>query len=229
MKLKNLLLQNHWAHFNQTWHKASLGEGDSSLFKWKVQPFSKGIINEIAKIHWLIWKIIFSRTTVPISTKLDTKHPWVKGIQVCSNERFRPLSKGIINEIAKIHWLIWKIFFSRTTVPISTKLDTKLDIFRNSQNTLTFCAIFFSISKYKNKTEFFDYLNQLHPLVVNDPSFFDLFGVKPWKPYSFYVLWLSHRTVTFICGCRFENHLSSILVCSDFSWEWLRIVLLLQK
>ena len=29
----HLLLQNHWANFNQTWHKASLGEGDSSLFK----------------------------------------------------------------------------------------------------------------------------------------------------------------------------------------------------
>ena len=24
----HLLLQNHWANFNQTWHKASLGEGD---------------------------------------------------------------------------------------------------------------------------------------------------------------------------------------------------------
>ena len=31
-------------------------------------------------------KIFFSRTTEPISTKLGTKHPWVKGIQVCSNE-----------------------------------------------------------------------------------------------------------------------------------------------
>ena len=29
----HLLLQNHWAKFNQTWHKASLGKGDSSLFK----------------------------------------------------------------------------------------------------------------------------------------------------------------------------------------------------
>jgi hypothetical protein len=28
-----LLLHNHWANFNQTWHKSSLGEGDSSLFK----------------------------------------------------------------------------------------------------------------------------------------------------------------------------------------------------
>ena len=36
------LLQNHWANFNQTWHKASSGEGDSSLFKYRAPPFSKG-------------------------------------------------------------------------------------------------------------------------------------------------------------------------------------------
>jgi hypothetical protein len=30
---KNLLLQNHWANFNQTWHKSFLSEGDLSLFK----------------------------------------------------------------------------------------------------------------------------------------------------------------------------------------------------
>ena len=41
-KLESLLLQNHWANFNQTWPKASLGKGDSSLFKWRVLPFSKG-------------------------------------------------------------------------------------------------------------------------------------------------------------------------------------------
>ena len=38
----HLLLQNHWANFNQTWHKASLGDGDSSLFKWRAPSFSKG-------------------------------------------------------------------------------------------------------------------------------------------------------------------------------------------
>ena len=42
MKLKNLLLQNRWANFNQTWHKASLDDGDTSLFKCKAIPFSKG-------------------------------------------------------------------------------------------------------------------------------------------------------------------------------------------
>ena len=34
-KFKNLSLQNHCANFNQTWHKASLGERDSSFFKWR--------------------------------------------------------------------------------------------------------------------------------------------------------------------------------------------------
>ena len=29
----HLLLQNHLANFNQTWHKVFLGEGDSSLYK----------------------------------------------------------------------------------------------------------------------------------------------------------------------------------------------------
>ena len=29
----HLLLQNHWASFNQTWHNSSFGEGDSNLFK----------------------------------------------------------------------------------------------------------------------------------------------------------------------------------------------------
>ena len=35
----NLILQNNWVNFNHTWHKVSLGEGDSSLFKWRVTPF----------------------------------------------------------------------------------------------------------------------------------------------------------------------------------------------
>ena len=29
----HLLFQNHWINFNQTWHKTSLSEGDSSFFK----------------------------------------------------------------------------------------------------------------------------------------------------------------------------------------------------
>ena len=40
------------------------------------------------------FKIFFSRTTEPISTKHGTKHPLVKGIQVCSNEGLHPFSRG---------------------------------------------------------------------------------------------------------------------------------------
>ena len=46
-------------------------------------------------------KIFFSRTTEPISTKIGTKNPWVKGIQVCSNEEPCPSPRGDNNEIAK--------------------------------------------------------------------------------------------------------------------------------
>ena len=47
--------------------------------------FTSGDNYGIMKIQLRNLKI-FSRTTEPISTKLDTKHPWIKGIQVCSNE-----------------------------------------------------------------------------------------------------------------------------------------------
>ena len=62
---------------------------------------------------------------MPISTKLGTKYPWVKGIQVCSNEGPRPFPRGDNKEIAKIHVRTFKIFFLKTTEPISTKLGTK--------------------------------------------------------------------------------------------------------
>ena len=62
-------------------------------------PFQKGANYEIAKII----KNLFSRTTGPISTKLDTMHPWVKGIQVCSNEGPHPFPGGDNYEIAIIH------------------------------------------------------------------------------------------------------------------------------
>ena len=32
-KFKESILQNHLANFNQTWHKSSLSEGNSNLFK----------------------------------------------------------------------------------------------------------------------------------------------------------------------------------------------------
>ena len=43
-------LQNHLAKFNRTWHKASLGEGNSSLFNWRCNyPFQEKIIAKLQK------------------------------------------------------------------------------------------------------------------------------------------------------------------------------------
>ena len=80
-KLKNPLPHNHWANFKQYWQKAFLGEGDSSFFSNEGPcPFPQGDNYEITKIHRRNLKIFFFRTTRPISTKVGTKHPWVKGI-----------------------------------------------------------------------------------------------------------------------------------------------------
>ena len=40
-KFKNFL-QNHMTNFNQTWHKATYGKGDSSLFELMATTFFKG-------------------------------------------------------------------------------------------------------------------------------------------------------------------------------------------
>ena len=55
----------------------------------------------MGKIHRRNLKVFFSRTTEPIPTKRDTKHPWVKGIQVCSIEGSHPFPKGDNNEKLK--------------------------------------------------------------------------------------------------------------------------------
>ena len=65
-------------------------------------PFPRGDNYEIAKIHLRNLKI-FSKTTGPISTKLGTMHPWVKGRKVCSNEGSRPFSRADNYKKMKIH------------------------------------------------------------------------------------------------------------------------------
>ena len=66
-------------------------------------------------------------------TKLGTKNPLVKGIQVCSNEESRPFLRGDNYDIAKIHWRNLKIFFLRITEPISTTLSAKHPLVKGIQ------------------------------------------------------------------------------------------------
>ena len=62
------------------------------------------------------FKIFFSSNTVPISTKLGTKHPLVKEIQVNSNEVPGPFQSRNNYVIAKIDWRSLKIIFSKETL-----------------------------------------------------------------------------------------------------------------
>ena len=73
--------------------------------------FRRGDNDKIANILWRNLKIFFSRATGPISTKLGTKHSWVKRIQVSSNEGSCPcFSKRNYSEIAKNMLANCKIF-----------------------------------------------------------------------------------------------------------------------
>ena len=82
-----LLLKNHWANFNKTWHKHPWVKGNQVCSNKEPLsfPFPRGDNCKIVILHCQLLKIFFSGTAGQISTKLDTNHPWVKGIQVCTN------------------------------------------------------------------------------------------------------------------------------------------------
>ena len=98
------------------------GGGVSSLFKERDYPSPRGDNSKRVKMHWKFLKIFFSRTSWPNSIKLVTNYSWVKGIQVCSNKWPGPLQRGDNHKNVKMGWGHLKIFFSRITWPISTRL-----------------------------------------------------------------------------------------------------------
>ena len=79
------------------WPQSILGWKGFKFAQIKGHTFFKGeIIGKIVKIHLELLKTFFSRTTGPFSTKLGTKYPWVKMIQVyfCSIEESCPSQSG---------------------------------------------------------------------------------------------------------------------------------------
>ena len=69
----------------------------ATAFLIKICPLSVVIVVVVVVVNF---------SHFDLSTKLGTKHPWVKGIQVCSNEGPRPIPRRDNYEIAKIHWSI---------------------------------------------------------------------------------------------------------------------------
>ena len=86
--------------------------------------------NVTPDLSWALLKaqaigIMIAWVTINISTKLVTKYPWVKGIQVYLNDGPSPSQRGANWEMIKINFELIKILFSRTTGSISTELGTK--------------------------------------------------------------------------------------------------------
>ena len=98
--------------------------------KWafliKICPLSVDVVVVVVVVVIVVVKtfhifIFSSRTTGSISTKLGTKHPWVKRIKVSSNEGPHHFQRGDNYEIAKIYQ--WYLKSSPEPLePISTKL-----------------------------------------------------------------------------------------------------------
>jgi hypothetical protein len=65
-------------------------------------PLQRGDNHKNVKMGWGHLKI-FSRTTGPILTRLDTNHPWVKEIQVCTKEGDSLSPRGDNSERVKMH------------------------------------------------------------------------------------------------------------------------------
>ena len=96
-------------------------------------PLQRGDNHKNVKMGWGHLKIFFSRTTGPILNRLGTNHPWVEGIQVCSNEGYSPSPRGDNSERVKMHRQFLKIFFSRTSRPNSVKLGTNYPWMKGNQ------------------------------------------------------------------------------------------------
>ena len=131
----------------------------------------------------------FSRTTGLILAKIGTKHSWVKGIQVCSNEGMFPFPRGDQNsKIVKIHKRNLKMY--RTTRPTFSKLGTMHPWVKGIQFCLNEAPHHFprgeiyEIAKihWRNLKIFFSRstglilikLGTMHPWVKEDSSLFKL-------------------------------------------------------
>jgi hypothetical protein len=67
---------------------------------------------------------LFFITAGPISARLGTNHPLGERIQVCSNEGRHSSLRGDNGKRVKIYAKYFKILFSITTGPFSTRLGT---------------------------------------------------------------------------------------------------------
>ena len=92
-----------------------------SLSELKAQvSFSDWLSSVRPSVCLSICKLFTFSTSSPeplgqFQPNFNKKHPWVEGIQFCSNEGSRPFPRGDNRKKVKLNWKYLKIFFSRTT------------------------------------------------------------------------------------------------------------------
>ena len=93
-------------YFNQTWHKASSGDGDWRFVQLKGHVIPRKNISEISKTHWRNLKI-FSATSRNCHGNLAQSILRWWGFKFLK-WKAPPFPRGHNNEKAKMHWQIWK-------------------------------------------------------------------------------------------------------------------------
>lgn len=96
---------------NQPCHKSFKCGWNADVFN----PCSNGVIVNVVKIHWRHSKIVFSKTTRPIWTKLGTKFLITMGVYIWSNKGVRFLVKEI--QTTCICWNEGHILFFKENYP----------------------------------------------------------------------------------------------------------------
>ena len=102
-----ILLQNHFAYFNQTWHKAYLNDWVSSLFKERnmslyQERYLWSSENTLSKFWILLLRNHWTKLT-----NLGTMHLWMKGIQGFTNKDHSILKNRIMRVFSQINIMIY--------------------------------------------------------------------------------------------------------------------------
>jgi hypothetical protein len=75
----------------------------------------------------------YSKTIVPILTRLGTNHPWVEEIQVCSGDAKHLSPSGDNNKRMGKKYLFLNKIFSKTSQPISSNLAKEMQVCSNKR------------------------------------------------------------------------------------------------
>ena len=141
MAIQKIFFSRKWVNFNPPWHRVSLVDGDSSLFKWGAHYFPRGDYYEFRK-----YINVFKKSSSPESLG-HFQLNFAQSILGCSEFSFVQMKGSglspmeIITKLLK--YIDEKKKISRTTGLISSKLSTNHHWMKGLQVFLIKCPSFF--------------------------------------------------------------------------------------